>query len=233
MPTIRRGLAERRNLFLAIYRHLENVLVVPLFLLAVLGVWRDEGPTDKQPGLLSDAASWLPWWGWLLLALSVLLFLTFEGAHREIEVLNQRLEEAPGSDSSPIVAPVIVHIEAVDAEVSSGHMALIGGPLEKVSAGERAVSVRLYVWADSVVRIEQIELQVAGQRCPSTWVSDVVGGVPIDTEPKFTVPANVSSGTHPAILRAYAEGKWFRSGRPLSVDVPTQPVPSTQGSQTT
>ena len=64
------------------------------FALTILGLWRDEGPTNAQPPLLSDFVDLLPIWGWLSVALAVALVLAFEGAHRELRA---------GSDSELVV----------------------------------------------------------------------------------------------------------------------------------
>jgi hypothetical protein len=72
-------------------------------LLSALGYWRDEGPLNRQPPLLSHILSWLPWWAWVLMALAVLVLLTFEGAHRQI--LESTREPSPGLP--PIQAEVI------------------------------------------------------------------------------------------------------------------------------
>lgn len=57
--------------------------------LMIMGLWRDEGPIDKQPPLLSDILGWMPWWIWLVLLLAVSLAVLFEGAHREISRLQR------------------------------------------------------------------------------------------------------------------------------------------------
>ena len=68
---------------------------MPGLALSLLGVWRDEGPRNWQPPLLSDAVAWLPWWGWLLVSSGVALGVTFEGAYRLAQRLEPKLTVRP------------------------------------------------------------------------------------------------------------------------------------------
>lgn len=73
-----------------LWLHIQGLIVVIGLMMSGLGLWRDEGPTDKQPPLLlGEIVGWLPWWAWLIIALVLALILTFEGAHREITRLTR------------------------------------------------------------------------------------------------------------------------------------------------
>jgi hypothetical protein len=56
--------------------------VVVTAFIAIVSVWRDEGPANRQPPLLSDIFTWLPWWVWLLVMMSVIILIVFEGGYR-------------------------------------------------------------------------------------------------------------------------------------------------------
>jgi hypothetical protein len=74
----------RVRLLTEIFHWLQGLALLPGLALALLGLWRDEGPQDKQPPLLSDIAGLLPWWSWLLISLTLALMVTFEWAYRQI-----------------------------------------------------------------------------------------------------------------------------------------------------
>ena len=56
--------------------------LLPSLALSALGLWRDEGPQNLQPPLISGVVGWLPAWAWAIAALLILWFLTLEGAYR-------------------------------------------------------------------------------------------------------------------------------------------------------
>ena len=74
----------RVRLLREIFLWLQGLALLPGLALALLGLWRDEGPQDMQPPLLSDIAGLLPWWSWLLISLTVALMVTFEWAYQQI-----------------------------------------------------------------------------------------------------------------------------------------------------
>ncbi len=54
-------------------------------LFMVGGFWRDWMPEDLQPPLLLDILGFAPWWIWIIGLLLIILIVTFEGAHRELQ----------------------------------------------------------------------------------------------------------------------------------------------------
>ncbi len=73
----------------AIYIRQRSLWLLPGFALALFDIWRNEAPSRLQPPTVFDVLTWLPWWAWLIVVLSVALILTFEGAHREIAAHQQ------------------------------------------------------------------------------------------------------------------------------------------------
>ena len=75
-----------------------GIVVATGIVFAMLDFWRNEGPENLQPPkLIADVTAWLPFYGWIILALIFALGLTFEGAHREftkvIKVSNKELRD--------------------------------------------------------------------------------------------------------------------------------------------
>lgn len=67
----------------AVYAQARALLGVPLLVLTVLGLWREVGPANRQPPLISELIEVLPWWGWALLAMAAIVLITFESAHSQ------------------------------------------------------------------------------------------------------------------------------------------------------
>jgi hypothetical protein len=61
--------------------------------LGLLGYWRDEGPADLQPPLISSFVGLLPWWAWLIIALAVLMIIVVEGSYRIVAQADPELLE--------------------------------------------------------------------------------------------------------------------------------------------
>lgn len=103
MQLVKRIIGHRWATAKSLYGRKMGLVVVLTALLSVLGYWRDEGPVNLQPPLFSQVLSWLPWWTWAIMALALLVLLTFEGAHRQIQ---ESKRERP-SELMPILAEVV------------------------------------------------------------------------------------------------------------------------------
>lgn len=93
---------------------------VPGLTLAFLGYWRDEGPSDLQPPLVSSLVGLLPWWGWIIVTLGVLMLVVLEGSYRLVAqtdpslIVTDERREIP-LDEMGILDYVPEHVRAIQA----------------------------------------------------------------------------------------------------------------------
>jgi hypothetical protein len=75
---------ERIRTARSLTRHITNLVAIPLVVLTLLGLWRDEGLSGVQPPRSFDALiELLRWEYWAIATLIVALILLFEAAHRQ------------------------------------------------------------------------------------------------------------------------------------------------------
>ncbi len=137
--------------------------------------------------------------------------------YRQRDEARAALQRVAGSEDSPIEARAEVFINGD----SGSHLATVAlsGPTP-LGPGRR-IPVEIALSATAEVLVEQVELEIAGRRAPSTWASDWVShGATTTDRVFFEIPAEVAPGIHEVRLVALADGRWWRSA-PFSLEAPS------------
>ena len=120
------------------------------------------------------------------------------------------LDTIQGSPESPISPTVTVFVRPNDDDrmIPAAKLGRAAGQL----AEGKMLSVPVQLSATNDVLVEQMALDIAGTRAPSSWESDWLSvGVPTIADVNFRLPDEISDGRHDVKLVAYADGNWWAS----------------------
>ena len=126
------------------------------------------------------------------------------------------LSSIPGGPTAPKEpkATLFLEFHCVSNEVPIEHMTANMRPPGDLPHG--MIEFDILMSATNSILVEQLELEVAGDRLISGWHSDYID-VHTALRPVFALAKPISKGVHQARLLAFAKGEWWAS-KPFELD---------------